>query len=283
MKKVFIFAAISSLCLLACSMNKNAADIDYLNAVSANETDGINQLAMLMPESAFVEQIVYANANASYEIVDGLMSEYRHQYPETADKMQAILECWNNVNDNEFVNPDILPGDLPNDRSLCIVTLGFQLNPDGSMRDELIGRLTTVYNCWEKYPESYVLVTGGGTASENPAATEADMMAEWLIENGIPKEQIIVENKSMTTTQNAKFSYEILSNDYSEVTNVAIVTSDYHVPLGVLLFQTQFILAGDDNINVVSNAGYMLNNGSYFSPSSQANNILGMYKLNGIE
>ena len=41
------------------------------------------------------------------------------------------------------VNVDVLPDGLPNDDSLCITVLGFALNDDGTMKDELVGRLQT--------------------------------------------------------------------------------------------------------------------------------------------
>ena len=78
-------------------------------------------------------------------------------------------------------------------------------------------------------------------------------MAQWLEDRGIEKERLIVENRSLTTTQNAILSYRILSEEYPQITQAAIISSDYHLPWAVLLFQTQFIL-GEHPITVVSNA-----------------------------
>lgn len=72
---------------------------------------------------------------------------------------------------------DVLPDGLPDTDELCIVVLGFQLNPDGSMRDELINRLNVALRSAEKYPNAYIVCTGGGTASGNASATEAGEMA----------------------------------------------------------------------------------------------------------
>lgn len=41
---------------------------------------------------------------------------------------------------------------------------------------------------------AYVAVTGGGTAKNNPNATEADQMAAWMIANGLDENRLIVEN-----------------------------------------------------------------------------------------
>ena len=58
----------------------------------------------------------------------------------------------------------------------------------------------------QKYPNAYVAVTGGGTAKNNPNATEADQMAAWMIANGLDENRLIVENKSKSTVQNAQFT-----------------------------------------------------------------------------
>ena len=85
--------------------------------------------------------------------------------------------------------------------------------------------------------------------------TEADAMAGWLEEQGIQSDRIIVENKSLTTAQNAIYSFDILSEKYPEVSQIALVSSDYHIPWAVILFETRFIL-GESPLRVVSNAVY---------------------------
>ncbi len=115
------------------------------------------------------------------------------------------------------MNYDVLPDGLPDADELCIVVLGFQLNPDGSMKDELVHRLTVALESTKKYPNSYIVCTGGGTAAENESATEADEMAKWLINQGVDTGRIIVEDNSITTAQNAIFTYDILTSKYPSV------------------------------------------------------------------
>lgn len=199
---------------------------------------------------------------------------------ESADRWAAIIKYWNDANEKDFVNKDILPDGLPDDNSLCIVVLGYQLNADGTMKDELIGRLETALDNADKYPNAYILVTGGGTASANSSATEADCMAEWLIENGIAEDKVIIENMSKTTAENALFSYAILDRDYPEVSSIAIVTSDYHIPLGCMLFNSEFMLDRNKNIGdiaVVANSAYDADVVGGFSMSSQADWLNHLY------
>ena len=169
------------------------------------------------------------------------------------------------VNDGLTVHEDILPDGLPETDELCIVALGFQLNPDGSMREELTERLRVVLKSAEKYPNAKIVCTGGGTAAENENATEAGKMAEWLAVNGISPDRIRVEDQSQTTAQNAMFTLNLLEENCPQVHQLVIVSSDYHIATGVLLFEAESILRAEDpdqRIRVVSNAAYKAPSGS---------------------
>ena len=134
------------------------------------------------------------------------------------------------------------------------------------MRDELIERLTVVKNSAEKYPNALIVCTGGGTAAEDESATEAGKMAEWLIENGIAEDRVIAEDKSVTTAQNAIYTFDILAESYPQVKQLVIVSSDYHIATGALLFEAEAILraekAGEESLHVVSNAAWKAPSGS---------------------
>ena len=185
--------------------------------------------------------------------------------PENAEKWKQIMALWKEINGGITVYEDVLPDGLPETDELCIVVLGFQLNPDGSMRDELTERLRVVLKSAEKYPNAKIVCTGGGTAAENENATEAGRMAEWLAGNGISPDRIIVEDQSQTTAQNAMLTMDILEENYPQVCQLAIVSSDYHIATGTLLFEAESILrAGDpeQRVRVVSNAAYRAPSGS---------------------
>ena len=192
--------------------------------------------------------------------VAALLGQLREVDSDAADRWERILSLWRSVNSDLEIHEDILPEGLPDTDELCLVVLGFQLEPDGSMRPELIERLKVALACAEQYPRALIVCTGGGTASENPSATEAGKMAEYLTENGIAPERIIVEDRSQTTAQNAAFSCAILEAQYPQVRKLAILSSDYHIATGVLLFGAQSILTaaepGQERFEVVSNAAY---------------------------
>lgn len=191
----------------------------------------------------------------SAERMETLWKELEDADRDQAVRWKEILNCWKKADNSMRLNYGSLPDGLENSGKLCLIVLGFQLNPDGSMQEELVGRLQTALKSAEKYPDSYILCTGGSTGSGNSGVTEAGAMAQWLTERGIAEDRILVENRALTTSQNAMFSYQILIRDCPEVTQAAIISSDYHIPWGTVLFQTQFLL-GDHPLTLVSNAAY---------------------------
>ena len=186
--------------------------------------------------------------------------------PVSAKRIDCIVDIWTSGDLGKPLNYDILPDGLPDSDELCIVVLGFQLEPDGSMKDELIQRLTVALNSAKKYPKSYIVCTGGGTAADNPAASEAGEMAKWLEANGIEKQRLIVEDNSITTAQNAIFTYDILTSLYPSVKKLAVVSSDYHIATGELLFKAEAVIRanypGNEKLKVVSNAAWKAPSGS---------------------
>ncbi|MBQ7057677.1 MAG: YdcF family protein [Firmicutes bacterium] len=200
------------------------------------------------------------------ERIDTLLKSLSEADRSAGTRWEKIMELWRSPELGQPLHYDILPDGLPDTDELCIVVLGFQLNPDGSMREELVERLTVALGSAEKYPRSYIVCTGGGTAAENESASEAGEMAKWLIGHGIEKGRVIVEDHSITTAQNAIFTYDILTSLYPSVKKLAIVSSDYHIATGELLFKAESILRasspGNEKLEVIANAAWKAPSGS---------------------
>ena len=198
--------------------------------------------------------------------IDTLLNELSAMDAGAGTRWKSIMDLWMSPQLGQPLNYDVLPDGLPDTDELCIVVLGFQLNPDGSMKDELIERLTVALNSAKKYPKAYIVCTGGGTAAENESASEAGEMAKWLVEKGVDRKRIIVEDNSITTAQNALFTYDILTSLYTSVKKLAIVSSDYHIATGELLFKAEVILRanapGNEKLEVVSNAAWKAPSGT---------------------
>lgn len=215
-------------------------------------------------ENEIIRQMVQTYGNSPEKgktVLTPLLEELSEVSPESAEKWESIMDYWIYANQDMALNFESLPDDLPDDDSLCIIVLGYQLNADGSVRPELEGRLQTALAAARQYPNAVVLCTGGGTASNNHSVTEAGEMANWLCVNGIASQRILVEDQSLSTVQNAKFSYSLLKGACPQVQSVVIATSDYHIPWGAVLFESQFLLAEEaPSVHVVSNAAYAADN-----------------------
>ncbi|MBP5207336.1 MAG: YdcF family protein [Clostridia bacterium] len=206
-----------------------------------------------------------------------LLDELSAADPAAGVRWRNIVDIWTSEELGKPLNYDVLPDGLPDTDELCIVVLGFQLEADGTMKQELVERLTVALRSAQKYPDSYIVCTGGGTAAENENASEAGEMAKWLEANGIGKSRIIVEDNSVTTAQNAVFTYDILTSLYPSVKKLAVVSSDYHIATGELLFKAEAILRanfpGNEKLEVISNAAWKAPSGS-LSPMFQAGALI---------
>ena len=208
------------------------------------------------PAQSQIERIVVSYADSGTRD-DRALEALSVLDPSLGEKWSRIMDLWEAP---VTVTPD-LPDNLPEDDSLCLVGLGFQLNPDGTMREELIERLKVMLSAAEKYPRALIICTGGGTAPDDPSATEAGRMAEWLEARGVDPSRLIVEDQSLTTAQNAIFSFDILAEKYPQVKQLAIVSSDYHIATGVLLFGAEAILRGS-GMEIAGNAAWNAPSGS---------------------
>lgn len=224
--------------------------------------------AVRSEQQIIAELIDKFDAKAENAGLNPLFSELEAVNAKKAEMWRRICGVWSSAYQDGYVHAKCLPDDLPNDDSLAIVVLGFELNSDGSMKEELIGRLTTAFDSAIQYPQAYLVMTGGGTAANNRSVTEADSMANWMLEKGIEPERIIVENQSLSTLENASNSLRILEANYPSVQKLAIVSSDYHVPWGVVDFyaviQYEACQKGTaPSYEIISNAGYPLNTQTY--------------------
>lgn len=255
-----------------------AAALSLVGCGKGETKDVDTTRAQKIVEEIAVDYGTYGEESAKR--IDALLKELSDIDPAAGTRMRNIVDLWTSKDLGASLNYDVLPDGLPESDELCIVVLGFQLEPDGTMKEELVKRLTVALNSAKKYPNAYIVCTGGGTAAENPDASEAGEMAKWLEANGIAKERIIVEDTSVTTAQNAIFTYDILTSLYPSVKKLAIVSSDYHIATGELLFKAEAILRanypGNEKLEVISNAAWKAPSGS-LSTMFQAGAVIELF------
>lgn len=168
--------------------------------------------------------------------IESCLDALEAESPAEGALWRRILSDWARLNEAGFEDHRVLPDDLPQDDSLCIVVFGYGLGADGSIQPELEDRLYVALNAARQYPDAYVAVTGGQT-SEVAGVTEGGQMAAWLRAQGVAESRLIVEDQALNTTQNAANTYKLLMSAYPQVKTLAVVTSDYHVACAGVLLQ----------------------------------------------
>lgn len=159
-----------------------------------------------------------------------------------AQLYKQVLTKWKWDETQMHLNIATAPDGLPTDNSHAFVVLGYALNPDGTMTDELVGRLQTALDAAKKYPNSYVLVTGG---AEKNGWTEGIRMRDWLLAHGLQENRLIVEHNSKDTVQNAEFSFDLLYQ-HPEIKKITIISSEYHLRRAYILYYAESLLKAQE-------------------------------------
>ncbi|MCM1174664.1 MAG: YdcF family protein [Blautia sp.] len=116
-----------------------------------------------------------------------------------------------------------------------LIVLGAQVKEKGPSA-ALKFRLDTAYDYLVENENTICIVSGGQGANE--PCSEAQGMYGYLVEKGIARERIIMEDKSTDTSENIAFSSAFLD---METDRVGIVTNNFHVFRGVRLARHQGI------------------------------------------
>jgi uncharacterized SAM-binding protein YcdF (DUF218 family) len=104
-----------------------------------------------------------------------------------------------------------------------IIILGAQVRGEIPSK-ALISRMNQGIHILKKNSEAKVILSGG--KGEGESISEAEAMRRYLVKKGIQKKSMILENQSVNTLQNLKFSYEKVENKDKKI---GIVTSGFHV------------------------------------------------------
>lgn len=104
-----------------------------------------------------------------------------------------------------------------------LIVLGAQVR-GRRITNSLMRRLDAALEYLEGHPETKAIVSGGQGRDEH--ISEAEAMAEYLMNHGILPGRILLENTSTSTWENLKHSRAVLCE--SKV-SVAIVTNNFHL------------------------------------------------------
>ena len=106
----------------------------------------------------------------------------------------------------------------------AIIVLGAQVKPSGEPSLQLQWRIDAAAKAW-KERESLIVVCGARGANE--PATEASVMRDELIKQGVREAMILMDEKSFNTRQNIANAAKLLEGHNAD--HVLVVTSDYHL------------------------------------------------------
>ena len=127
-----------------------------------------------------------------------------------------------------------------------MIILGCQVRQDGPsilLRD----RLDEALSYLEDHPDMTVVVSGG--QGDDEPTTEAQAMADYLVENGIEEENILLEGESHNTIQNFKYSKALLvQENIDDSQGVLVVSNGFHLTRARMLAER----AGFDNVSTLA-------------------------------
>ncbi len=122
-----------------------------------------------------------------------------------------------------------------------IVVLGGAISPDVSTArpdvalNEAAERMTALVELARRYPDARIVFSGGSPALFFSEAPEAEFAVRLLQSLGVPRERVLVEERSRNTVENAVFSKLIAQPKPGE--RWLLVTSAYHMPRSVGVFR----------------------------------------------
>ena len=111
----------------------------------------------------------------------------------------------------------------------AMVVLGCRVMPEGHPSILLQDRLDAALDYWEAHPEVTVVVSGG--QGSNEPTSEARCMADYLMDGGVPEDQILLEDRSHNTKENLLYSRELLAAEGIQVeqADVLVVSNGFHL------------------------------------------------------
>ncbi len=217
-----------------------AATVALYNSAQAkfsddNVTGGLADLASLVriapnDSQALALQAIWADYSYDVPTKAAALTRLNVVSPATARGVAAVFGA---IGTGVATVPNPLPAVIGS--RTAIVALGYGLLPDGTMRPELIERLTKTWVQALVAPGSPVIVTGGAPHS---GVTEAAAMKQWLIGRGIPESRVIAETRAGSTVANALDSAQIIKS--RGLANALIVSSANHLRRAV----ADFVVAG---------------------------------------
>lgn len=189
-------------------------------------------------DRSLAEQAIWDNYNGNVVNQTAAMAQLTAHDPALAQRTEQVLSS---VGTALLTVPN--PAPVPAGPQTAIVVLGYGLLPNGTMRPELVNRLSAGLREAQASPSSPIVVTGGNPQS---GVAEGQAMKAWLTGHGIPADRVHAETRANSTVQNALFSTTIIKS--IGATNAVLVSSPDHIRRAT----ADFLVAGTPVVGVTT-------------------------------
>lgn len=161
-----------------------------------NGTRGANTVVSYILEQIGAQFYFPTNLN----MIDGIVAQLKEE--------KLIKKLWNYMKVNQKL-----------EKSDCIIGLGCE--------DLNIAKVAV--NLYKEGYSNKIIFSGGfgKVTQEIWKESEADKFAKYAIENGVPKDDIYIENKSTNTGDNFRFVKELIQKEMLEVNSCIVVCKPY--------------------------------------------------------
>ena len=187
-------------------------------------------LSLALGIAVLVGELLVAYNIIIYTMIFGLEAQdvYLHSPVFLVTSLIAVTVIYGSVSFVIFMIYSVFLMIIPRSKDFDYVIIhGAGLINGEKVSKLLQQRLDKAILVYRKDPSPTKLIPSGGKGSDE-SISEAEAMKRYLLEQGIPERDIIMEDKSTTTLENLKFSKDIIdSREGRKYT--ALVTSNYHV------------------------------------------------------
>ncbi len=118
----------------------------------------------------------------------------------------------------------------------AIVVLGYSLENGETPSNWLTKRLEIALQLYNNGYSDKIIVTGGKGPNDNTAVSLS--MRKWLIDNEVPRDAILFEDKSATTYENFVYVKNIC--DTYNLDSIIVVTNDFHMYRSLIIAKEFF-------------------------------------------
>ena len=187
-------------------------------------------LSLALGIAVLIGEILTAYNVVIYSMTYGLEAQaaYFRSTPFLVTSLIAVTVIYGSISFVVFMIYSVFLMIIPRSKDFDYVIIhGAGLINGEKVSKLLQERLDKAIYVYRSDPSPTKLIPSGGRGSDE-SISEAEAMKRYLLEQGIPESDIILEDRSTTTLENLRFSKNIIdSREGRKYT--ALVTSNYHV------------------------------------------------------